>query len=181
MVFSEESDARKVLEVLPKWFEKYGLRLHPEKTRLVPFQRPIENQRQGEGKSKNVPPEVFDLLGFTHYWGKSRKGIWIIKRKTASSRFTRALRKVVDWCRKNRHLPVGEQQKALGAKLRGHYGYYGITNNSAMLGNFLYNVRRGWQKWLSRRSGHGRLKRDKFAELYERYALPLPKIRPRPL
>lgn len=179
MVFSEESDARRVLDVLPKRFEKYGLALHPEKTRLVPFQQPRENTRTGD--KINPPPGVFDLLGFTHFWGKSRKGTWVMKRKTAKSRFARALGKLTDWCRSNRHMPVQEQWKALSAKLRGHYGYYGITGNGPMLGNFLYAVRRGWQKWLSRRSGHGQHNWDKFEVLYQRYALPTPKIRPRPL
>ena len=178
MVFSDENDARKVMDVLPKRFEKYGLSLHPEKTRLIPFQQPNENSRK---EDNNPPPGVFDLLGFTHLWGKSQKGNWVVKRKTAKSRFARALRAIVDWCRYNRHLPVREQQQTLSVKLNGHYGYYGIIGNAHALGNFLYEVRRGWMKWLSRRSAHRALNWDKFGGLYERIPLPRPRTRSRRL
>ena len=101
--------------------DKYGLTLHPDKTRLVPFGRP----RQGGPR-----PETFDLLGFTHYWGRSRRGKWVILQKTARSRLARALRRVAEYCRRHRHDPLSEQQEQLRKKLQGHYGYYRITGNS---------------------------------------------------
>ncbi len=129
MVFSCEDDARRVMDVLPKRFAKYGLTLHPDKTRLVEFRRPDRRPPRDGGDGGR--PGTFDLLGFTHFWGLSRKGKWVVKRRTARDRFTRALRRVTEWCRLNRHHPVAEQHKALVQKLRGHFGYYGIIGNHA--------------------------------------------------
>jgi group II intron reverse transcriptase/maturase len=128
MVFSREDDARRVLNVLPERFGKYGLTLHPDKTRLVEFQRPDRRPPADGGGSGR--PGTFDLLGFTHFWGLSRKGKWVVMRKTAKDRLSRALTRVNEWCRRNRHRPVGEQWRALSQKLRGHFGYFGIIGNS---------------------------------------------------
>lgn len=98
MGFSREDDARRVLKVLPRRFEKYGLTIHPEKTRLVPFERPRPN-RDGASSEARTPPATFDLLGFTHYWARSRNGHWVVKRKTSKSRFQRGLKTLSDWCR----------------------------------------------------------------------------------
>ena len=103
--FACEGDAKRFLEVLPKRFGKFGLTLHPEKTRLVPFQRPTQDSSE-DSRSSQSQPGTFDLLGFTHYWGRSRRGFWVVKRKTASSRLSRALQRIADWCRKNLHEPV---------------------------------------------------------------------------
>src|SRR5271163_4670332 len=130
--FSQEEDARRVLAVLPQRFSKYGLTIHPDKTRLIPFQQPPVAAR-GKGAGSGTPPGTFTLLGFTHYWGRSWRGNWVVKRKTASSRLSRALRSIAQWCRWNRHQPIGEQQQTLGQKLRGHFAYYGITGNSRAL------------------------------------------------
>ena len=102
MGFTYEEDARRVMEVLPKRFEKYGLTIHPDKTRLVPFERPSDRP-QRPGTPERTPAGTFDLLGFTHYWGRSRSGNWVVKRKTSKSRFSRGLTAIAEWCRKNRH------------------------------------------------------------------------------
>ena len=116
-------------DVLPKRFGKYGLTVHPDKTRLVQFRRPpLRPARKGQPPTDG--PGTFDLLGFTHYWSRSRKGNWVVKRKTAANRFTRTVRTVARWCRNHRHRPIGEQHHALCQKLRGHFAYYGITGNS---------------------------------------------------
>ena len=167
MVFAREADARRVLAVLAKRFAKYGLALHPEKTKLIDFRRPTGN---GDG------PGSFDVLGFTHFWGRSRKGNWVVQRKTSRSRFGRALHRVAEWCRRNRHRSVREQHKALVAKVRGHYGYFGITGNSRALGCFWHEVKRVWKKWLGRRSGRKRLTWERFALLVGRYPLPWPRV-----
>jgi len=172
LVFKEESDARRVLDVLPKRFGKYGLTLHPEKTRLVQFKRPSGGDQSGP------PPGTFDLLGFTHFWAVSRKGNWVVKRKTAKDRFSRALAAVTHWCRKNRHLPLKEQWQALRRKLSGHFGYYGITGNSRLLSRFGYLVAGVWRKWLSRRSQRSYLSWDDFRRLLAHYPLPAPTVRP---
>jgi RNA-directed DNA polymerase len=167
IVFAREADARRVWDVLPKRFGKYGLTLHPDKTRLVDFRRP---PRSG-GRS-----ETFDLLGFTHFWGLSRKGSRVVQRKTASSRLSRALQRVSEWCRRNRHLLVRTQHTALSAKVRGHYAYFGITGNWRGLARFLHEVERTWRRWLDRRSQRAKMTWDRFRSLLRKYPLPTPRI-----
>jgi len=167
LVFEHESDARRVEAVLAKRFEKYGLTIHPEKTRLVRFERP------GGGRP---PPEPFDLLGFTLYWGRTRRGYWVVRLKTAKSRFRRGLARINVWCRTNRHLPVRAQQQALSRKLHGHYAYYGVTFNFEALQAFRFQVRRIWRKWLGRRSQRAYLSWEKFQALSERFPLPRARI-----
>jgi hypothetical protein len=164
-VFAREDDARRVLAVLPKRLAKYGLRLHPEKTRLVAFGGPRSRSREDR-------PGTFDFLGFTHFWGRSRRGHPVVQRKTARDRFSRSLRNVYRWCRVNRHLPLVEQQRGLGQKLRGHYAYYGLTGNARALARFYFEVRRCWRKWIARRSRPARMPWARFARLLERYPLP---------
>jgi group II intron reverse transcriptase/maturase len=168
LAFAREEDARRVLEVLPKRFERFGLTLHPEKTRLVDFRSPARTGGTGGSQRERS----FDLLGFTHYWGRSRTGRWVVQRKTAKARFSRALRQVGDWCRRNRHLPVAEQQRMLGRKLRGHDAYYGITGNARALSRFRHEAKRRWHKWLNRRSRATRLNWSAFTRLLLRYPLP---------
>jgi RNA-directed DNA polymerase len=172
IAFASEDDARKVLAVLSKRFGRYGLTLHPEKTRLVQFRRPPLRP----GGPAHESPGSFDLLGFTHYWGKSRQGSWVVRRKTAPSRFSRALKQVGQWCRLQMHQPVALQHQQLAQKLRGHYGYFGITGNATGLGRFLYEVRRMWRRWLDRRTGRGTMPWPRFKQLLERYPLPAPKV-----
>ena len=114
---------------------------------------------------------TFDLLGFTHYWARSQRGYWIIKQKTATDRFSRALRSIDSWCQANRHLPVKEQQQKLNEKLRGHYAYYGVTGNSGSLTRFLHEVGRRWRKWLNRRNRIRSMTWDKFCAILRRYPL----------
>jgi len=150
IAFERQDDARRVHDVLPKRFGKYGLRLHPEKTRLVKFRKPVGPSLPK--RSEPARPETFDLLGFTLHWGRSRRGFWVVKQKTASTRFSRALRQLNSWCRANRHLPIEQQHRVLSSKLRGHDAYYGITGNHPMLALLRHRLRRIWFKWLRRRS-----------------------------
>src|SRR5271157_5018718 len=87
---AREDDARRILEVLPKRISKYGLTVHPEQTRLVRFDPPQHADFETTG-GKHTPPRSFDFLGFTHYWGRSLQGVWVVERKTAKGRFRRAL------------------------------------------------------------------------------------------
>lgn len=171
LVFEREDDARRVMEVLPKRFGKYGLKLHPTKTRLINFRKPPKGGG-GEGQEAPERLETFDLLGFTHYWGTSREGWRVIKRKTAASRLSRGLKAVARWCRENRHRPIRDQHKELVAKVRGHYAYYGITANARALGRFRHQVERVWRKWLTRRSYDARMAWDRFKVLLQCYPLP---------
>lgn len=172
--FACEEDARRVLEVLPKRFGKYGLTIHPDKTRLVPFRAPPRGGRGASGPESR--PGTFDFLGFTHYWGRSRKGNAVVVRKTSASRFNRAVKKIAEWCRRNRHHPIPEQHATLSQKLRGHYGYYGITGNSRALATLRYVVTAVWRKWLSRRSWAGYFSWLRFERLREYFALPPPVV-----
>lgn len=172
MVFSEHEDALRVREVLPKRLARFGLTMHAEKTRLVRFRRPRRDGSDGK-------PGSFDFLGFTHYWGRSRRGRWVPKRKTAKGRLSRALRALNQWIRRARHLPVSEQARILGSKLRGHYAYYGIRGNARGIGCFAREARRLWLKWLCRRSQRARMTWPTFKGLLRRHPLPPARLRSR--
>ena len=167
ILFANERDAHRVMAVLSKRFGKFGLTLHEEKTRLLDFNRP-----RGDGRRS----ETFVFLGFTHYWGKSRKGNWVVKRKTAKKKLKEGIRKVYQWCRKHRHIPVEEQWRALSRKLAGHYGFYGITGNFRSLKRYYEQSKRGWRKWLNRRSRGKDMPWERFNRLLKRYPLPEPRI-----
>jgi RNA-directed DNA polymerase len=169
MVFARRDDAVRVLDVLPKRFGKYGLTLHPDKTRLVRFTRP---DRLAGGRSG-----TFDFLGFTHHWGLSRNRKWIVKQRTAKDRFSRSLRRIREECREHRHDPLVAQQKSLGQKLRGHYQYFGVRSNYRALDRLYRETRRAWQKWLSRRSNTGYVDWDRMLALLECFPLPRPVLR----
>jgi RNA-directed DNA polymerase len=169
VLFESKQDAERFLAVLPKRFGKYGLTLHPDKTRMVSFQRPDRVDDDASG------PGTFDFLGFTHHWGVSRKGGWTVKQRTARDRFSRALRRIREWCRWHRHDPVREQQRMLTKKLKGHYGYYGITSNFDRIASFFYLVNRTWHAALARRSQRG-LPWRVMQKLLKRFPLPAPRI-----
>jgi RNA-directed DNA polymerase len=171
LAFSDEADARKVYEVIARRFAKYGLRLHPEKTRLVSFQRPSRHD-----DDDSAGPGTFDLLGFTHYWAVSRQGNNVIKRKTSTERFRRALLRIWEWCKRYRHLPVRELFRQLSRKLLGHYAYYGITSNGLMLQRFRIGAIRALRHWLDHRSQRARMSWERFKRLLERYPLPNARI-----
>jgi hypothetical protein len=173
MGFACEEDAHRVLEVLPKRFGKYGLTLHPEKTRLVRFSRPAERPTE-IASQKQEPPGSFDFLGFTHFWSRSKKGNWVVKRKTARSRFRRALGKIADWCRRNLHEPFREQYRNLQRKLQGHYQYFGIVGNGRSLWCFRDRVTEIWKKWLSRRGGKKEMAWVWLHRLLQEHPLPRP-------
>jgi RNA-directed DNA polymerase len=163
MVFSNESDARRVFAVLAKRFAKFGLTLHPDKTRLIHFLPPSDGKR-----------DSFSMLGFNHYWGKSRKGSWVVKRKTDKTRMSAGLKRIAEWCRKMRHMLVADQHKQLCSKVKGHYSYYGITGNSRSICIFREEVRLLWRKWLSRRSRKARKNWEWFELFFKKYPLPRP-------
>ena len=167
--FSDETDARRVLSALPKRFARFGLRLHPEKTKLVDFRCP--RGRDDSDGSGGGEVKVFDFLGFTHYWAKTQKGNYAIKRKTAKSRFARAVKAVHEWCRDNMHRPILEQQETLNRKLQDHCGYYGITGNSQSLSKFRYRMRCSWLSALCRRNRERSMTWEVFAKLLEKYPI----------
>jgi group II intron reverse transcriptase/maturase len=165
-----ESDARRVLAVLPKRFGRYGLTIHPEKTKLVRFNRPAKKEKKTDQQG------TFDFLGLTHYWSKSRRGNWVIKRKTARKRLRRTMKAIWQWCKENRHRPLREQQRMLSLKLRGHYQYYGIRGNYSQLAKVSEQAKKGWKYWLGRRNRKQKMTWEKFTNILRLFPLPRPKI-----
>src|SRR5215203_696628 len=172
IAFEQESDARRVYEVLPKRFAKFGLELHPEKTRLIPFKCPPPS-KDDDGR-RGVGQETFVLLGFQLFWAKSQRGYWVIKVETAPSRFTRTLHRLSEWCRTHRHFPVVEQWKKLCRSLVGHFNYFGVVGNAGRLLALRHEVYGIWRRWLNRCSQRARMSWAKMRLLHQRY--PLPKL-----
>jgi group II intron reverse transcriptase/maturase len=166
MVFEDEADAKRVLEVLPKRLARFGLEVSPEKTRLVRFERP---------RSDADPPDTFDFLGFTLHWGLSRRGTQTIRWQTSRKRVNRTLRAIWEYCRANRHRPIEVQHGALSRRLRGHYQYFGLTMNTRALALVFYRVVLCWRYWLSRRSQKSSVNWKGYAELLRRHPLPRPR------
>ena len=167
---AREDDARWIMEILPERMSKYGLTVHPEKTRLVRFTPPDDDDSTPTARQISEP-RTFDFLGFTHYWARTQQGGWVIKRKTATSRFRRALRAVWEWCQKHLHDPVQAQYRKLRLKLQGHYAYYGIRGNSGRLSAFLRGVHRVWKHWLGRRDNAAPTTWADYNRLCRRYPL----------
>ena len=167
LLCEHESDAQRIYAALPARMMRFGLELHPEKTRLIPFERPPF--RSGGGSKTGT----WDFLGFTYYWSRSRRGNWVVKPKTMATRLNRALKAVGEWCRIHRHLPVRDQHRILSMKLRGHCAYYGITGNSQALQQFRRGMGLLWRKWLLRRSDRAARKGWDWWNVFEaRYRLP---------
>lgn len=171
MAFEDVRDAERVMAVLGKRFERFGLMIHPDKTRFVDF-RP--NRRDG-GNHPSTGGTTFDFLGFTHVWGKSRNGHDVVRQVTAKSRFARGLMAVSDWCRRNRHLAIADQHHHLSAMARGHYAYYGRSGNFRRVQWYGHELERIWKKWLTRRDNTGSFCWSKMNALLQR--LPLPRAR----
>jgi hypothetical protein len=173
LCFQYREDAEKVLEVLPKRFAKFGLTLHPEKTRLIAFGRFAQGEAKKRGKKQ---PDTFDFLGLTHICARSRQGKFTVHVKTIDKRLRRGLKSIADWCKQHRHDPVSEQQKTLNAKLRGHYQYYGRRTNHASIRRFYREVCGIWRKWLNRRTRGHPLTWEKFYEVLRQNPLLTPRI-----
>jgi RNA-directed DNA polymerase len=171
--FENKADAERVMAVLPKRFEKFGLTVHPEKTKLVDMRGPSDGNGNTHGGGELGS---FTFLGFRHYWAKSRHGRWVIMQKTDSSRLSRAVLNVAEWIKRHRHEPLASQHDALSQKMKGHYGYYGITGNFRSLESYYFAVLRSWFKWLKRRSRERNLTWARFFQYLERFPLPRPVI-----
>jgi len=172
LCFQHREDAEKVMRVLPKRFEKYGLTLHPEKTRLIEFGRHAARNAKKQGKQ----PESFDFLGFKHLCARSRKGGFTVHVRTLAKRLRRGLKAIADWCKQHRRTPVNQQQEALNAKLRGHYQYYGRPTNYYSIRQFYRRVCRIWREWLGRRTRGRPLRWDRYNAILRQHPLLLPRI-----
>lgn len=170
IAFEHQEDAERVMAVLGKRMSKYGLNLHPRKTRLLPFGRPPRRQQGGKG------PAGFNFLGFTHYWQRGSWGVWRPACKTRGARLSKAIKAVYEWSRRHRHLPVATQHQALVRRIRGHYNYFGVSGNTPSLAKLWFQARRAWYKWLRRRSQRTRLNWERYEELLKYFPLPLPRV-----
>jgi RNA-directed DNA polymerase len=168
--FEREDDAQRVRTVLEKRLERFGLTLHPDKTRLLPFGRPPKSQQGGKG------PATFDFVGFTFYWRRTRNGHWRMWCKTRRASLRRAKTSIYEWCRRHRHLPVEAQHAALYRRLQGHFNYFGVNGNSISLKLLVEATKRAWYKWLCRRSQRQRLTWERFTEMLRWWPLPRPRI-----
>jgi group II intron reverse transcriptase/maturase len=167
--FARKEDAERVLRVLPQRLGRYSLRLSPEKTRLVRFGRPTgDDDDDGNG--------TFDFLGFSWYWGR-RENAWTVHVKTRTSRLTRALVAIAEWCRKHRHDPVREQHIGLKRRLQGHYNYFAVRTNERTVWRLLYWATRIWRKTLSRRSQRSSITWPRFMRMERALPLPRPKMK----
>lgn len=177
IVCARAEDADRVQAVLPKRFARYGLALHPTKTRQVPFNRPA--RRTKDNNDQQPPPAgpgSFDFLGFTFHWGLSRQGKSVIRLRTAKDRFARSVRAIGQWCQQERHQPLTQQQATLSQKMRGHYGYYGVRGNMDRLADFAYCVRKVWYHWLMRRHRTSTSGWAWFNQVLRRLPLPAPRL-----
>jgi RNA-directed DNA polymerase len=172
VAFEDHLDAKRVFRALDRRLTRYGLTLHPEKSRFIDFRF----RRPGGQRHPATSGTTFDFLGFTHVWGRSRKGKDVVRQVTAEGRSARALAAVSEWCQRNRHRSIQHQHAHLSAMLRGHYGYYGITGNGRRIRWYLHQVERIWKKWLSRRGRHGNFRWDRLRELLRRHPLPPARI-----
>ncbi|MGB4781549.1 group II intron reverse transcriptase/maturase [Candidatus Methylomirabilis sp.] len=168
ITFEREDDARRVQAVLGKRMERFGLTLHPDKTRLLPFGKPPASSSKG--------PATFDFLGFSFYWKRARSGRWGMACKTRSASLRRAIKSVYDWCRSHRHQPVKAQHLALCRRLQGHFNYFGVSGNYRSLLLVFEEAKRSWFKWLCRRSQRKRLTWERYAAMLSRLPLPRPRI-----
>lgn len=172
MAFEDRASGLRMLEVLGKRLGRYGLTLHPSKTRFVDFRvrRPPSDGRGGGDPA--TAGTTFDFLGFTHVWGKTRRGHDVVRQITAKDRYARALAAVTLWCRRNRHRPVRDQHAHLSRMIRGHCAYYGVTGNDRRIGWYRYQLVRIWKKWLSRRGRQGNLNWPRFNAMLDQHPLP---------
>ena len=169
LCLEQPEDAAYVRLALEERFKRYGLALHPKKTRSFPFQSP----RDGGSKGSST----FDFLGFTVHWQRTRQGSWRVAFRTRGARLRRAITAATEWCRRHRHDSVMEQHQMLTRKLKGHFNYFGVNGNSRALQSLHYAVTRAWRKWLDRRSQRARMTWKRFNELLAAHPLPPPRIK----
>ena len=169
-----KTDADRINQALYKRFTKYDLTLQQAKTRQFSFGR-YEKQNSKQQKRK---PNTFDFLGFTHFIDKTRKGYFKLGRKTSSKKFRQKCKELNQWLKSIRNLiPTKEWWKILGAKLRGHYQYYGVSGNYPRISKYYQIAIRLVHKWLNRRSQKSRMNWNNLNKYLTHYQLPKPSIR----
>jgi len=173
MGFQSGQDAHAMREALASRLAAFGLELHPEKTRVIRFGRFARRDAEREGHKR---PETFDFLGFTHIAGVSRRGWFLLHRRTSRKKRNAKLASLRKEMRERRHEPVREQHAWLSSVLLGHYRYYGVPTNSAALHQFRERVRASWHRQLQRRSQRADWNRPQRAAFDKRFPLPPSRI-----
>lgn len=173
--FATQADAERYRRELPLRLAEFGLEVEPSKTKVLAFGPNAAKRAKQEGKQK---PESFDFLGFTHYCSRTRDGKrFRMKRVTARKKFRAKLAALKQWLKENRaKMTTRELWLKVCVKLRGHYSYYGVTDNSRGIGRFFYEAKGLLHKWLNRRSQRKGMSWDKFNLMDERFPLPRPRI-----
>jgi hypothetical protein len=172
--FQRGEDAERFCVELGERLGKFNLEVEPTKTKVIKFGRFAARRAAAKGEK----PETFDFLGFTHYCGTKKDGTGFrVKRKTASKKFTAKVAAFKEWLSKARTLKTRELWEIAKAKLRGHYAYYGVTDNAQGIKRFAFEVKNLLFKWLNRRGRRGCLNWDKFNEMLELFPLPEPRIK----
>jgi group II intron reverse transcriptase/maturase len=169
--FSRQEDAERVMRELVERMGRYGLTLHLDKTRIIPFRRPTWGQERGKG------PGTFCFLGFTVYWRRTRVGRWAPALKTRADRLRRATVSAYEYCRRNRHRPIAEQHAGISRRLQGHYNYFAVNGNIRALKRLDQAARLSWYKWLNRRGAPRELTWERFADLLTDFPLPAPRVK----
>jgi hypothetical protein len=174
--FATQADAERFNRELSTRLAKFGLEVEPTKTKVLAFGPDAAKRARRDGKKK---PETFYFLGFTHYCSRTRNGKrFRMKRVTARKRFRVKLAAFKEWLKENRaKMITRELWQKVCEKLRGHYGYYGVTDNSQGIGRFYNEVKKLLYKWLNRRSQRKSMTWEKFNLMDERFTLPRPRIR----
>lgn len=175
--FERRDDADRFLVALQERLAKFGLMLHPDKTRLIEFGRQAQERRKRRGEGK---PETFDFLGFTHCCGKTRQGRFSILRLTIKKRMRATLRAIRDKLRKRMHDDIPVVGKWLGQVVQGYFNYFAVPGNSHRLCSFRTEVCRTWRRMLMRRSQRNRLSWERFNQLVKRYIPPYRNAHPHP-
>jgi len=171
--FENSQDAQDFMQSMIPRLKKFHLEIAPEKTKLFEFGK----FAQLKAKSKDNKAATFNFLGFTHYCSRSRNGRGFrMKRKTISKRLTAKVKGYKEWLKASRTMPTADIMKITGAKLRGHYAYYGVTDNTKSLNAFSFLITQTLFKWLNRRGKRGCMTWEKFDKLLKIFPLPKPRI-----
>jgi RNA-directed DNA polymerase len=170
--FEHEVDARRFWDEMRKRFEEFALSLHPEKTRLIEFGRQAANRRERRGLGR---PETFKFLGFTHICGRSRRGKFLLKRKSRRDRMRGKLKEIKEAMRQRMHQPIPKQGRWLAQVVRGYFAYHAVPTNSAAIRAFRHHVVALWRCSLSRRSQKGAITWQRIKQIADDW-FPQPKI-----
>jgi hypothetical protein len=167
--FQHRSDAERFLDELRQRLKKFGLELHPQKTRIIEFGRFAARNRKARGLGK---PETFAFLGFTHICGTSKSGGYLILRHTIGKRLREKIRQVKETIRRMMHRPIMEQALHLRRVMNGYFNYFAVPTNNRAINSFYYHVTWHWRRMLRRRSQNGRMPWERMKRLIDRWLPP---------